>query len=138
MTRTYHHADKGFSLLELMVSTAVMLVVAGGAFGALNYYQKTYQRTEISADMHDNLRSAIDLIIQEVGQAGSLNLGATLGSRNLRIAVLGSPGAQVVLLNDTTGIFAGEQLLVDAGANQALVTVTTLGANSLNGGFKND
>ena len=137
MTRTYHHAEKGFSLLELMVSTAVMLVVAGGAFGALNYYQKTYQHTEISADMHDNLRSAIDLIIQEVGQAGSLSLGATLGSRNLSNAVIGSPVAQVVLLNDTTGIFAGEQLLVDAGANQELVTVTPLGANSLNGVFKN-
>ncbi len=137
MNRTYHHAEKGFSLLELMVSTAVMLVVAGGAFGALNYYQKTYQRTEISADMHDNLRSAVDLIIQEVGQAGSLSLGTTLGNRTLTNPVFGSLAPQPVTLNDTTGIFAGEQLLVDAGAKQELVTVTPLGANSLTGVFKN-
>jgi prepilin-type N-terminal cleavage/methylation domain-containing protein len=75
-----HHFEKGFSLLELMVSMVVMMVVAGGVFGALNYYQKTYQRTEISADMHDNLRSAIDLMTQEVGQAGSSPPGATLAS----------------------------------------------------------
>src|SRR5260370_499391 len=37
MTRIRHHAEKGFSLLELMVSTVLMMVVAGGAFRALNY-----------------------------------------------------------------------------------------------------
>src|SRR5260370_26385471 len=130
MTRTRHSAEKGFSLLELIVSTVIMLVVAGGAFGALNYYQKTYQRTEISDDMHDNLRSAIDLIIQEAGQAGYLNLGTTLGTRQLTNGVpFGSPVAQVVLMNNTTGIFPNEKLLVDAGASQELVTVTAVAAD---------
>src|SRR6266700_3154496 len=136
MTRTRHRAQRGFSLVELMVSTVVMLIVAGGAFGALNYYQKTYQRTEISADMHDNLRSAIDLITQEVGQAGSLNLGTTLGTRQPTNGVpVGSPVAQVVLMNDTSGIFPNEKLLVDAGASQELVTVTAVAANSVTGVF---
>ncbi len=139
MTRTRHRAEKGFSLLELMVSTVIMMVVAGGVFQALNYYQKTYQRTESSADMHDNLRSAIDLIIQEAGQAGSLNLGTTLGTRNLPNGVpIGSPVAQLVTVSDTTGIFAGEKLLVDAGPSQELVTVTVVGANSITGVFANN
>ncbi len=138
MTRIRQRAEKGFSLLELMVSMVVMMVVAGGVFQALNFYQKTYQRTEISADMHDNLRSAIDLIIQEAGQAGSLNLGTTLGTRQLTNGVaLGSPVAQVVLMNDTTGIFPNEKLLVDAGGSQELVTITAVGANSVTGVFAN-
>ena len=44
---------KGFSLLELLVSMAILLVVAGGIFGAkLNYYQKSYGSTMLKADMH--------------------------------------------------------------------------------------
>ncbi|MBA0086801.1 MAG: prepilin-type N-terminal cleavage/methylation domain-containing protein, partial [Acidobacteria bacterium Pan2503] len=129
-----HRSEQGFSLLELMVSTVVMLIVAGGAFGALNYYQKTYQHTEIGADMHDNLRSAIDLVIQEVGQAGSLPSG-TLGTRNTNGAVFASGVAQTVNVNNGSGFFAGEKLLVDAGANQELVTLTAATASSISGIF---
>ena len=136
MTRTRHpqRAERGFSLLELTVSTVVMLIVAGGAISALNYYQKTYQHTEIGADMHDNLRSALDLIIQEVGQAGSLPSG-TLGARNTNGGVFASGVAQAVNLNDATGLFVGEKLLVDAGASQELVTVTAISGNSITGVF---
>ena len=129
-----HQFEQGFSLLELMVSTVVMLIVAGGAFGALNYYQKTYQHTEIGADMHDNLRGAIDLIIQEVGQAGSLPSG-TLGSRNLNGAVFASGVAQTVNVNNAAGFFAGEKLLVDAGASQELVTLSGVTGNSITAVF---
>ena len=133
MTRA-RHSENGFSLLELMVSTVVMLIVAGGAFGALNYYQKTYQHTEIGADMHDNLRSAIDLIIQEVGQAGSLPSG-TLGASNLNGVVFASGVAQTVNLNNAAGFFADEKLLVDAGANQELVPITAATASTITGVF---
>jgi len=129
-----HRSEQGFSLLELMVSTVVMLIVAGGAFSALDYYQKTYQHTEIGADMHDNLRSAIDLIIQEVGQAGSLPSGA-LGSRTLSAAVFASGVAQTVNVNNAAGFFAGEKVLVDAGASQELVTTTAVGGNTITGLF---
>src|SRR5215467_4180719 len=129
-----HRSEQGFSFLELMVSTVVMLIVAGGAFSALNYYQKTYQHTEIGADMHDNLRSAVDLIIQEVGQAGALPSGA-LGSRKLIGAAFASGVAQTVNVNSGAGFFPGEKLLVDAGANQELVTLTGATASTITGIF---
>jgi prepilin-type N-terminal cleavage/methylation domain-containing protein len=135
MSRTRHRAEQGFSLLELMVSMVVMMVVAGGVFGALNFYQKTYQRTEISADMHDNLRSAIDLIIQEVGQAGAMNLSTSMGTLTLTSAVVPGPLAQAVPLSSTIGIFQNEKLLVDAGASQELVTITSVGATTVTGVF---
>lgn len=129
MPRT-HYSEHGFSLLELMVSTVILLVVAGAAFGALNYYQKTYQHTEIGADMHDNIGSSIDLIMQEVGQAGALPSG-TLGTVTLSAGVIASGVAQTVNVSKATGFIAGEQLIVDAGPTQEFVTLTAVGAGSI-------
>lgn len=122
--------SSGFTVIEPVVGIAITLVVAAFAIpnvvATLRAYRLSesahvaaHQPTEIGADMHDHLRSAIDLIIQEVGQAGSLPSG-TLGARNTNGAVFASGVAQAASLNDDTGLFVGEKLLVDAGANQEL------------------
>src|SRR5260370_26427990 len=124
MTRIRHHAEKGFSLLELMASTVLMMVVAGGAFRALNYYQKTYQRTEISAHMPDNLRSATHRRTQYRRQRGAFPDPTSIPTAAAPVA--SSPLAQpVVLLHAANApIYVNENLLVDAGASQQTVVVT--------------
>ena len=65
--------ESGFSLLELLASISILLVIAAGVFSALSYYLGAYQRTQLTVDMHDTTRSAIDLMTQEIGQAGLLS-----------------------------------------------------------------
>jgi len=51
---------------------AILLVVAGGIFSSLNYYQKSYDSTMLKADMHAGVRGAAELMAQEIGQAGTV------------------------------------------------------------------
>ena len=122
----------GFSLLEMMVSLAVMLVVASAAFYTLDQSQKVYGSQQLQSDMHATLRSAFELMAQEVGQAGSVDFAPT----TLSAAVTGSTSAQTVTLASSANIFVGEELTVDTGANQETVQVTSLpGTNEIKGIF---
>ncbi|MHB8652610.1 MAG: PilW family protein [Terriglobia bacterium] len=60
----------GFSLLELMVSIAILLVITGATFSVMSSYQKNYSTTQLQADMYMNLRGVSELMAQEIGQAG--------------------------------------------------------------------
>jgi type II secretory pathway pseudopilin PulG len=117
-------------MLELLASMAIMLVIAAGVFGALGYYQKTYQRTQLTVDMHDVLRSAVDMMTQEIGQAGLLSSNSnqitTLGD-----VVIGGITAQNVAFTSASNIFVGEKVLVDTGPNQELVAVTAVNTNNV-------
>ena len=77
----------GFTLLEMMVSLTVMLMVAGAAFAALDQSQKVYGTQEVQSDMHASLRSAFELMTQEIGQAGSLNFTPTTTSAAITAGV---------------------------------------------------
>jgi prepilin-type N-terminal cleavage/methylation domain-containing protein len=127
--RTQHD---GFTLLEMMVSLAVMLVVAGAAFAALDQSQKVYGTQELQSDMHASLRSAFELMTQEIGQAGSLSLTPT----TLSAAVTGGASAQTVNVTSSANMFVGEQLTVDTGATQEVVAIASFpAANQVRGIF---
>ena len=79
MRATHHKNDPascGFSVVELMVSLGITMVLMAGGIKAVNYCQRIYQRSQLTADMDDEIRSAMDLAEQELGQAGSLNFSA--------------------------------------------------------------
>lgn len=72
MART--HSESGFSLIELLVATGVLLVISGIVTNALmqitNHQKTIWNRTE----MHSGIRGATELLQQEVGQAGRVTL----------------------------------------------------------------
>jgi prepilin-type N-terminal cleavage/methylation domain-containing protein len=130
--RTVRPSENGYSMVELMISMAIFLIISSGLFGALGYYMKDYQRTQLTVDMHDNLRSAIDLMAQEIGQAGLLS------SNTNQITTLGAAvatGSQTVAFGSAATIFVGEKLLIDAGSNQELVSVTAVSSNNVTAVF---
>lgn len=132
MLRTPPRAENGFTMLELMISVAIFLIVASGVFGGLGFYMRSYQRTQLTVDMHDTLRSAVDLMAQEIGQAGLLS------AKNSQITTLGAAvatGTQTVAFASASSIFVGEKLMVDTGFNQELVTVTNVSSNNVTAVF---
>jgi prepilin-type N-terminal cleavage/methylation domain-containing protein len=118
----------GFSLLEMMVALAVLLIVTGivmsGMVQMLNSQALIANRTE----MHTSVRSATELLQQEIGQAGKVSLGDPNASVTLHAAVAATGTAVSFSVDTSSGatpiIYPGEQLTFDLGNNQETVTVT--------------
>jgi prepilin-type N-terminal cleavage/methylation domain-containing protein len=104
--------ESGFSLIELLVATGVLLIVSSIVTSALlqmtNSQKTIWNRTE----MHSGIRGATELMEQEVGQAGRISTPApiTLGQAATHTASCdpGCPdtGAVTVQVNSISGIFA--------------------------------
>lgn len=69
-TPTARRAQAGFSLIELMVAMAITLIVTGAIFGLLSSGQSAFKVQPERTDRQQNIRSAMDLIIRDVGSAG--------------------------------------------------------------------
>ena len=65
-------SDRGFSLMELMVATCVLLVVMGVVMTALRQSMQQQQTIWNRTEMHSGVRGATELMQQEVGQAGRM------------------------------------------------------------------
>jgi len=74
-------SEAGYSLVELLISTAVMLTVTGAIFGLMNPAQGTTQAQTEVADMQQRMRVASDAIFKELVMAGAgVYQGAETGS----------------------------------------------------------
>jgi prepilin-type N-terminal cleavage/methylation domain-containing protein len=125
------HRQQGFSLLEMLVAILLLMIISGTAFQALSYYQKNYLSTQLRVDMHSSMRAAMELLTQEIGQAGLLSFSPT----KLAGDVTANTSAQSVTLASTAGIFVGEKLLVDVGSVQELVSATAVTSSTVTGVF---
>src|ERR1051326_1617220 len=70
------HANKesGFSLAELLIAMAIMLLISGAATTALLKMTSTQATIWNRTQMHSGIRGATEVLQQEVGQAGRLAL----------------------------------------------------------------
>ena len=97
-------ACEGFSLLEMMVSIALIMVISGGIFSAISSSQQSYARTELKSDMYEDVRGAAELMAQEIGQAGLVSLPAS----TLSAVVSANAIAQTVNVSSTASMFVHE------------------------------
>jgi len=121
------NSEKGFSLLEMLISVIILLIASGAALYALVFYQRSYSSSQLRADMHMGVRDALELMAQEVNQAGLLPFGPP---RQLPAAVTPSPSPQTVQVTSVNSIFVNEKLTIDTGSNQEDVTVTGVNTGS--------
>src|SRR5215471_21872989 len=64
------NSERGFSLLELLVSTCILLGIMGTVMTALRQQTQQQQTIWNRTQMHSGVRGATELMQQEVGQAG--------------------------------------------------------------------
>ena len=93
--------NAGFSLIELLVTIAVLSVVSGAAISMMYQSQFVYTEQSQMAATSQNLRSAMDQVVRVVRQAGSDPLEMIAVPA---ITVLGSGHVQVS--SDLTGSIA--------------------------------
>ena len=135
-------SQSGFSLIEVLVATAVLLIVSSIVTTALMQMTQSQMTIWNRTEMHSGIRGATELLQQEIGQAGRVSLAATpeltatpaavascdpgdpaLGAVDVGIQFRDSTGTVVTSvggINPITGIFAS------AGPPAAYVLLTTM------------
>jgi prepilin-type N-terminal cleavage/methylation domain-containing protein len=133
---TRRQSESGFSLPELLIATAVMLIISATATSSLVEMTHSQQNIWNRTEMHSGVRSATELLQQEIGQAGRVALPKSL---KLQSAIAtGASAAAPVTASATpipttgtatatvSGMFVNELLTVGAGSTEETVTVTAV------------
>jgi prepilin-type N-terminal cleavage/methylation domain-containing protein len=121
-------SQQGFSLLEMLVAMAILVIVAGTVI--MGMIRMTWSQSTIMnrTQMHSSVRNATELMQQEVGQAGKL--GSSPGLQfTTAIATVGAASPTITSTSGTAtdGLYVGEQLVVDPSTtNEETVTITTI------------
>lgn len=129
-------AQLGFTLLEMMAALLVLLVVAGIVMSGMSQMMNSQSQIANRTEMHAGVRSATELLQQEIGQAGKVSLGSPTANISLASGV--AVGSSALSFNTSTGgatptscgnctVYPGnpgEVLTVDVGTFRETVTVT--------------
>jgi prepilin-type N-terminal cleavage/methylation domain-containing protein len=132
--------QSGFSLLELLVAVAILLIVAGTVMSSMLGITWSQQTVMNRTQVHSSVRNATEMMQQEIGQAGRITSQSGLSLQQVVTVPSGSSSVTTspnVLTTATVGaatdsLYVGEQLLVDpsanisSGYNEETVTITAV------------
>jgi prepilin-type N-terminal cleavage/methylation domain-containing protein len=103
----------GFSLLEVLVSVMIITILMSAVFQFLRFNQQRYRGDQLLAERNQGARSALELMTQELQQAGhNPNLSTY---PYLTAAATPTGGIVNISVNSTAGIFYGN--LVEIGSS---------------------
>jgi type II secretory pathway pseudopilin PulG len=115
----------------MMVSVAIILLLMSAIFPFIMQTQKRFQGNEVVSESNQSARAALEVMSQEIGQAGfNPNF---FPNKNAPAAILPNPLPQCVTLDSITGISPGDYISVDSGINNEIVQVTST-SNRAGGG----
>jgi type II secretory pathway pseudopilin PulG len=124
--------ERGFTVLELVIAVAIMMVISGLMLQGVVDMTRANQDQSNRSEMHAGIRNATALLQQEVGQAGRLSFPTpvTLGT------AVGAPGTMwVTVAPSTTSMFVGMRLLVGQGNTEEIIEVTGINGNQIQATF---
>src|SRR4030095_9443162 len=116
------NSAQGFSVVELMISTAVLLVVMGAALSFFSRGQVVYTNERVTLDMVQDMRTVFDRFTNEIRMAGS-GLPAPRGG------IEGTPTTLVVRgdFNNVSTIITSISPITVAGSTATFPVGTTAG-----------
>lgn len=120
-------SQKGFSLIELLVSVAILLIVSGAVIAGMINTTRSQGTIMNRTQMHAGVRNATELMEQEIGQAGRVT--SSPGLQMSAVAAIGSASPTITATSGTatTGLYVGEQIVVDPSTtNEETVTITAI------------
>jgi prepilin-type N-terminal cleavage/methylation domain-containing protein len=138
--------QKGFSLLELMVSVAILVIVAGAVI--MGMIRMTWSQSTVMnrTQMHSSVRNATELMQQEVGQAGriaaqpglQLTTAITVPAGSTSVVATPTITTTATTGNATDRLYVGENLVVDPSTTfEETVTISALTSTSITATFSN-
>jgi hypothetical protein len=118
--------NKGFTLLELAVASAVALTILGISLGMITEQRRWVLGDQTRASANDNLRLASDLIGQDIKQAGErLESNAQLSGISIIAGTTGAPSTLILqrqLLQETLPVCQS----IGAGTSTSTIDVAVL------------
>jgi len=118
MNKVQKNAERGFSLIELMVVCLVLVIVLGGVFRVINHVMQRSQVEQVKVDLTQQAREFVDEFERDVHQAGYPNCrmintpGAATNCppdyTNPLVAQNASVAVGLVLVSNTEVIFEGD------------------------------
>ena len=129
----------GFSLLELMVALAILLIVSGTIITGM--IRMTWSQSTIMnrTQVHSSVRNATEMMQQEIGQAGRIAAQTGLQSTTIITVPNGSTSVTAtptITTTSTTGnatdfLYVGEQIIIDpSNTAEETVTITNIPSGS--------
>jgi hypothetical protein len=122
----------GFSFAETMASILILSAVGGIVMSGMVRLMQTQGTVANRTEMHSSVRSATELLQQEIGQAGKISLGKPGANISLQGAVAAGAAPTTFNLTASDGstviVYPNEVLSVDVGTNQEFITVSTAGS----------
>jgi prepilin-type N-terminal cleavage/methylation domain-containing protein len=112
---------QGFSMLELLASVTIITLLMSAVFAFMYQAQKRFQGNVVITESNQSARAALELITQEIGQAGFNPQFSPHKTCNQVVQAWADP--QWIKLSDITGINPGDWLQVDTGTNNEIVQV---------------
>src|SRR6266702_4016805 len=103
MSNARDRSQAGFSLIELLVSTGILLIISSVVTSGLLQMTRAQKTISNRTDMHAGVRSATELLQQEVGQAGRITLPAPI-----TLSAYVNEGDPTATLSSVNGLFVHE------------------------------
>jgi prepilin-type N-terminal cleavage/methylation domain-containing protein len=141
MGRIANRHSRGFTILELMIGMSIFLIISGAVLIGMRQVQQNYRSAEVSTQMQQQLRSTMELIAAEIGQAGLQSSNAeganTMGDASVTAPYLltqtvTATGVQTVnVTTNGSAPYIGQWLMLADGANQEALQVTSVPAGQI-------
>jgi prepilin-type N-terminal cleavage/methylation domain-containing protein len=123
--------QSGFTMIEMMTALAIFLLVSSVVMSGMIQMIRVQGTVSNRTEMHTSVRSATELLQQEIGQAGRISLPTAVLPVTMTGPIAAGPVAQLASVSSTVNMFPFMLLDVDTGQNFEVVTVAAVAPGSV-------